>query len=162
MIMQTVVYLFFILGMMRIYHLLVLKKKTFLFGAYLVFPGTFLHEGSHWFMAKALNGKPTNFSVKPIRGRGGWWLGKINYDGYPYNKFFIQLAPMILLGPICYWLVAWRLEQPRDWSEILYLLGISNLCYGAMPSMIDIESSLSEPPDWVWAGITLLYFYAVL
>lgn len=68
-------------------------KTTF----FVLFIGTVFHELLHYIVAVTLNGKPTNFSIKPKIQNGEVFLGGMNIQNPNiYNIVFIAMAPICL------------------------------------------------------------------
>ena len=65
--------------------------------ALLVWPGTLLHELSHWLVALVLGGRPSSLSVVPSRTERGWRLGAVGVRNVRwFNALPIGAAPLLL------------------------------------------------------------------
>lgn len=134
-------------------------KRYSWFFAFLVLPGTFCHEASHYFAALLLNGKPVGFSLWPRRSCNQLVLGSVRISNQRwYNVFFIGMAPLCLFYA-AYHLFMWMQARRLDlgWPVFLLLFLVANLAYGALPSSQDIKVSAKSPVGWVILGVLLTY-----
>lgn len=137
-------------------------RRVFLLFSLLVLPGTLAHETLHFLTGLALKARPTGFSLVPRREGRGWVMGSVAFGNIRwYNAFFVGLAPLLLL-PIAYGLVVWRLQgQPGfGWIEALVVFLIANFIYAALPSWQDLRVAARSPIGWlllagllVWGGV---------
>ena len=137
-------------------------RRQFWVFSLLVLPGTFAHESSHWVLGLLLNGQPRTFTLMPHREAGGWVMGSVALTNLRwYNAFFIGMAPLLLL-PLAYWAMTWRLGLTPgfSWQEALAVYLIANLAYASIPSWQDVKASARSPLGWLLLGAGLLWAYS--
>ncbi len=145
---RGLVYLAMLVGMLLVFQRL---KGSFLLFSLLVLPGTFCHELCHLCVGTPLRGRPTRFRVLPKREGHGYVLGSVAFANVRwYNAFFLGMAPLLLL-PLAYGLLAWRLngDPVITWREGLILYLIANLIYAALPSWQDCRIAARSPVGWL-------------
>ncbi|MBP1771413.1 MAG: hypothetical protein H6P99_576 [Holophagaceae bacterium] len=141
-------------GMAAALWLLYQARRSFWLFSLLALPGTICHEACHWLIGKLLNGSPSGFTVIPRREGHGFVLGSVALQNLRwYNAFFIGLAPL-LLGPLAYLLLRWRLgSQPHiGWSEAGLVFLMANLVFAAIPSGQDLRVAARSPVGWLLLG----------
>lgn len=134
--------------------LLYQARRSFWLFSLLALPGTICHEACHWLVGKLLNGRPCGFTVIPRREGRGFVLGSVALQNLRwYNAFFIGLAPL-LLGPLAYLLLRWRLGgQPHlGWLEAGLVFLLANLVFAAIPSGQDVRAAARSPVGWLLLG----------
>jgi hypothetical protein len=141
----------------------------------LVLPGTVLHEGSHWAVARLLGVRATAFSLMPVtRSERRVQLGAVTLQGAdPLRASLIGLAPLVS-GTVAVLMIggkfglmpgamasldglgaAWLAIRaaPGAWLWLYLLLAISNAMF----------PSASDRAAWgvaaIWAGILLIALY---
>lgn len=127
--------------------LLQLARRWMPLFALLVWPGTVLHELSHWGVALLLGGKPTAPDLVPVRTeRGRWRLGSIGIRRVRwFNALPIGLAPL-LLAPAAVWLLLHATRTPAThWSHWLGLYGVAAIAASCLPSIADWKIVASRP-----------------
>jgi len=102
------------LAILSILHLLLRRTHAFI-GIVIQIPSTFLHELAHYLTAFVLGGKPSKFSMRPIRyelpdGRAGWRLGSVAFRPTLLSAAPAAIAPMWFLLP------AWLLFIDKYWT----------------------------------------------
>jgi hypothetical protein len=141
-------YLASLVGVLLIFHRL---KRFFLLFSLLLLPGTFCHELCHFCVGGLLNGRPKHFTIKPQKEGAGYVMGSVAFAHVRwYNAFFLGIAPLLLL-PLAYALLAWRLKgHPAfGWGEGLALYLIANLIYASLPSWQDLRVAARSPIGWL-------------
>lgn len=128
-------------------------KTRLILLAIIYFPGTVLHELSHYFAAKLLFVQTGRISLLPHFKEDGLELGSVQIAKTDFlRRFLIGIAPLVtgvsLLGSIVYIAISIRPTSP--W--ILVLLG-----YGALTTLNTMSLSKSDlVGSWKVALILLL------
>jgi hypothetical protein len=114
--------------------------------ALLVWPGTFLHELSHWLMALLLGGRPTALNVVPVRSERGWRLGSVAIGNLrAFNAVPIALAPL-LLAPLAAWALVHATRVPASsWLHWALLYVATSAAVSCLPSLTDWKLVFSRP-----------------
>lgn len=122
--------------------------------------GTILHEGMHWIFALLLFGRPTGFSVVPVRQPdGSIQLGEVRISNLKWwNGLFIGCAPL-LLSAMGLWLVS--LGDSAAFGERNILTGfVASQCFlSCWPSRQDLR--LAGQSAMVYGLIGLAMWIAV-
>jgi hypothetical protein len=145
---RDLAYLAAMVGMLFLFRRL---RGIFWVFALAVLPGTLCHELCHLGAGLLLNGRPARFSLLPRREGQTWILGSVGFAHVRwYNAFFLGAAPLLLL-PLAYGLLAWRLggRPGLSWGEGLWLYGIANLVYASLPSWQDLRIAARSPVGWL-------------
>ena len=114
--------------------------------ALLVWPGTMLHELSHWLLALLLGGKPSSLSVVPARTERGLRLGSVGVRRLRgFNALPIGLAPLLLAPFAVLALVHAARVGPQSWVHwaLLYVATSAAVC--CLPSFADLKIVASRP-----------------
>ncbi|HET9483348.1 MAG TPA: hypothetical protein VFO79_05270 [Xanthomonadales bacterium] len=114
--------------------------------ALLVWPGTVLHELSHWLVALLLGGQPGSLSVVPVRTERGLRLGSVGVRRLRgFNALPIGLAPLLLAPLALLALVHAARVEPRSWVHwaLLYVATSAAVC--CLPSFADLKIVASRP-----------------
>jgi hypothetical protein len=126
-------------------------RRMFWVFSLLVLPGTLAHECCHLALGLLLGGRPSSFNLLPRRKEQGWEMGSVGFQRLTWlNAFFIGMAPLLLL-PVAYGLVRWRLagRPGLGWPEALAVYLIANLIYAALPSWQDLKIAARSPIGWI-------------
>jgi len=153
---RELLYLAILVGMLLVFQRL---KRLFLVFSLAVLPGTLCHELCHLCVGGLLGGQPTNVTVLPKREGRTWVMGAVTFAHVRwYNAFFLGLAPLLLL-PLAYGLLAWRLkaQAAMTWGEALWLYLIANLIYAALPSWQDLKVAARSPVGWLLLAAAAAY-----
>jgi len=141
------------------------KSEFLVFFVY--FLGVFLHELSHYFVAKITFGKPTNFTVLPkkmehIDGSCSWTFGSVISRNVNYfNAFFIGLSPLVLL------LIAYVTYQHyfeyvsyEPLNIVLFYVILYYVMYNSIPSSVDLKLGLMEYPfmSFIYLVISVIIY----
>lgn len=123
-----------------------LARRWVLLYALLVWPGTFLHELSHWLVATLLGGRPTSLTIVPVRSERGWRLGSVGIGQVRwFNALPIGIAPLLLapLGVLAL-LQAERVDASSwvHWGLLYVAAGAAVSC---LPSPTDWRVVASRP-----------------
>src|SRR5688572_31757406 len=104
----------------------------------LVWPGTVLHELSHWVVALLLGGEPGSLSVVPSRTERGWRLGAVGIRRVRgFNALPIGCAPLLLAPLAAFAFVHALRVDARSWVHwgLLYLA--TSAAVSCLPSFTD-------------------------
>lgn len=114
--------------------------------ALLVWPGTFLHELSHWLVALLLGGQPGALNVVPVRSERGWRLGSVAIGNLrAFNAIPIALAPL-LLAPLAAWALVHATRVPApSWLHWALLYVATSAAVSCLPSLTDWKLVFSRP-----------------
>ena len=114
--------------------------------ALLVWPGTVVHEISHWIVALLLGGQPTSMSVIPVRTERGLRLGAVGVRRVRwFNALPIGLAPL-LLAPLAVlaFVHAARIDA-QSWAHWALLYVATSAAVSCLPSLADWRLVASKP-----------------
>ena len=139
-------------------------RRLFWVFSVLVLPGTLAHETCHLVLGLLMNGRPASFNLVPRRDGKGWIMGSVAFGNLRwYNAFFIGMAPLLLL-PLAWWLMTWRLGLgvAWRWQEALAVYLIANLVYAALPSWVDVKAAAKSPVGWLLLAGALGWGYRAL
>ncbi len=149
---EGIFYSFSLLGCLTLLSLL--RRRAGLF-ALAAFPGTFFHELSHFVIGVLFRGQPTDLRILPKRTSEGILLGSVKCTNIRwYNGMFIGLAPLLLL-PIAFGLVLWRLNLALGWhaAEGLWVYFIACLAQASVPSRQDLR--IAAISKWMLASLVI-------
>jgi hypothetical protein len=119
---------------MGIVYLLTRSRHAAL-GLYVLvlWPGTLVHELSHWLMAKLVGVRTGRLSIFPSRGRGGHYqLGFVTVRGGAlWQHTLIGLAPLLVGSLLTFWLATGLFDVPalqqawlnRRWADVVAVVG---------------------------------------
>lgn len=139
----TALDLAFVAALLVLMHL---ARRWVLLYALLVWPGTVLHELSHWLVALLTGAKPSSLSVVPVRVERRWRLGSVGIGRvHTLNALPIGCAPL-LLAPLAAVALAQALRvDPASgvrWAG-LYVAVIAAV--SCLPSVADWKIVASRP-----------------
>jgi hypothetical protein len=127
------------------------------------FIGNFLHELSHFLVSLLLNGKPKTFSIKPEKEGNYYKFGSVySVNLRWYNKFFISLAPLLLLV-ILYFVDKYFYLYLEDnfYNQLFYIFVVVVLIDNSIPSITDFNIAFDGHSYALWlfliCGLTYLY-----
>lgn len=123
-----------------------LARRWLALYALLVWPGTLLHELSHWLVALLLGGQPSSLSVVPVRTERGLRLGSVGVRRLRgFNALPIGCAPL-LLAPLAVmaFLHAGRVDA-RSWVHWALLYLATSAAVSCLPSLADWKLVGSRP-----------------
>lgn len=120
-------------------------------------PGTVLHEASHWISAWLLQGQPSQFNVWPdwtaLWGNqnkpagAAYSLGSVQLTPNWYNSASIALAPLLLWPLSAAWL--WLAMRASRWQWTLaWLYLAASTLSSAWPSGVDWQVAWQAPTSW--------------
>jgi hypothetical protein len=127
----------------------------------IMFPGTVIHELSHWIVAELLRvrtGEITIFPTTKDKLNGQQSLGSVATSKTdPFRSFAIGIAPFATGLAVLFFLTKLILEQPAIWQLIL-------LYYGIVVTGNSMLTSDSDRKNWPiallgFAAITALLYY---
>jgi len=114
--------------------------------ALLVWPGTFLHELSHWLVAVVLGGEPTSPSIWPARTERGWRLGAVGIRRVRwFNALPIGCAPLLLAPLAALALVHATRIDAGSWAHWALLYVATGAAVSCLPSLADWKLVWSRP-----------------
>ncbi|MDH5858676.1 hypothetical protein [Lampropedia aestuarii] len=123
----------------------------------LAWPGTVQHEASHWLVAWALQGSPSQFHVWPDWGAlwrhsqggvgGSFSLGSVQFIPNWYNSASVALAPL-LLWPISLLWLSLALRAQLWGPRLLWLYLAASSISSAWPSSVDWQLAWQAPGSW--------------
>ena len=134
--------------------------------AYLVLPGTILHEGAHYLMALVLQGSPEPFHILPevlyddAGQRTAILFGYVMYHGNWYNVSAVGLAPLLIfpIVPACCILA----ERSKSTSTVVLYLYIALCGWTAyFPSSIDFAGAVESKSSWGPAAVIISISFAL-
>ena len=121
-------------------------RRWALLYALLAWPGTFLHELSHWLMALILGGQPTSLSIVPVRTERGWRLGSVGIRRVRwFNALPIGLAPLLLAPLAALALVHAARVDAASWMHWALLYVATSAAVSCLPSFVDWKVVASRP-----------------
>src|SRR5579871_2513217 len=110
--------------------------------ALVVFPGTALHELSHWLVALILGARPTFPSLVPHRVGNVWQLGEVRFRPGHLRAMFVALAPLLLAPLALWWTLAFVVPAAWPWWYLLHVWIAAGLLYSCLPSRTDLRLAL--------------------
>lgn len=137
-------------------------RRWVLLYALLAWPGTVLHELSHWLVALVLGGQPSSLSVVPVRSERGWRLGAVGIRRVRgYNALPIGCAPLLLAPLAAFAFVhAVRLDAAH-WAHWALLYVATAAAVSCLPSLADWKLVWSRPLGSIaWAVLGVAAGYA--
>jgi hypothetical protein len=143
----------FLAGCMLLIHL---SRRWVLLYALLAWPGTLLHELSHWLIAAVLGGRPTVPSIVPTRTERGWRLGSVGirhvrwFNALPIGSAPLLLAPLAIAALVTS--VRWPASHWAHWFALYVAAAAALAC---LPSLADWKIVGSRP-------LGLVFYAAVL
>lgn len=122
------------------------SRRWVLLYALLAWPGTVLHELSHWLVAALLGGRPTLPNVVPARTERGWRLGSVGIRRVRwFNALPIGCAPL-LLAPLALSALAAAMQWPAShWARWVALYVAAAAALACLPSLADWKIVASRP-----------------
>lgn len=142
------------------------RVKAFrnLYSAWLFyFIGNFLHELSHYMVSLILNGRPKAFSIMPKKEGNYYKFGYVTSSNFKwYNRFFISLAPLLLLI-VLYYMDKYFYVFLEDnlYNLLLYMFLVVVLIDNSIPSITDFNLAFEGYSYAFWLSIicSLIYIY---
>ncbi len=139
----TVLDLAFIVFALLLMHF---AKRWVLLYALLAWPGTVLHELSHWLVAMLTGGRPTSLSLVPSRTERGWRLGAVGIGSVRwFNALPIGIAPL-LLAPLAWIALSYSTRFAaatwQHWAALYVAVAAAASC---LPSLADWKIVFSRP-----------------
>lgn len=121
-------------------------RRRVLLYALLAWPGTVLHELSHWLVALVLGGQPASLSVVPVRSERGWRLGAVGIRRVrAWNALPIGCAPL-LLAPLAAFAFVHALRiDASHWAHWALLYVATSAAVSCLPSLADWKLVWSKP-----------------
>lgn len=115
-------------------------------------PFTFMHELAHFVVALLTGGRPSSFSILPVRSGGRWVLGSVRAVPTLLSAAPTALAPLGWLAIGYYLLLQWDFRP--QWVPGYLLIIVLYACSAACtPSFQDFKVALRNPFSLVlWAG----------
>lgn len=116
-------------------------------------PFTFMHELAHFVVALLTGGRPSSFSILPVRSGGRWVLGSVRAVPTLLSAAPTALAPLGWLVIGYYLLLQWDFRPL--WVPGYLLIIVLYACSAACtPSFQDLKVALGNPFSLVlWAGV---------
>ncbi|MFQ6015526.1 MAG: hypothetical protein ACE5NP_08795 [Anaerolineae bacterium] len=100
------------------------KRTAFILYSLLLFPGTLVHESSHWLAAQLLRVRVRKISFKPAKVSRGLRLGFVQIArADPIRESLIGLAPLLGGSLVILLIARWGLGVSADISSVTDLLG---------------------------------------
>ena len=126
--------------------LLHLSRRWVLLYALLAWPGTLLHELSHWLVALVLGGQPASLSIVPVRTERGWRLGAVGIRRVRgWNALPIGCAPLLLAPLAVFAFVHARRVDASSWVHGALLYVATSAAVSCLPSLADWKLVWSRP-----------------
>lgn len=114
--------------------------------ALIVWPGTVLHELSHWLVALLLGGQPGSLSVVPVRTERGLRLGSVGVRRLrAFNALPIGCAPLLLAPLAVFAFVHAARVDARSWVHWALLYIATSAAVSCLPSIADWRLVWSRP-----------------
>jgi hypothetical protein len=127
-----------------VYRLTASHKQAYTSYFLLMLPGIFVHEGSHWLVARLFGLKPGKFRVWPKPGAKSLRLGSVTFrSGGIWLDSIVGLAPL-LIGSL---LLAWIGQAVFQSDQMLDYF----LTQGSMNGLRALASLLSRPDGLLWS-----------
>lgn len=130
------------------------KSNTFLL--IFNFPGTVVHELSHFILGLIFLAKPKNYTLIPKKTENGYVLGSVSFTNIRwYNAIPIGMSPLILL-PLSLYLIFILININMTNIEFfIYTYIISSILISSKPSTTDIYVALESK-------IGILFYLAII
>jgi hypothetical protein len=126
---------------------------------FLAWPGTVVHEASHYLVGKLTNGEPFDFNVAPDASvNGKRQLGSVSFR----NITWFNAAP-IGFAPVLCVLAAWWLLHVHTGSLLgngAMIVLASSVLSGCFPSSADIKIATKHASGLIfWITVIVLFFH---
>lgn len=130
--------------------------------SFVLLPGTFVHELSHYLVAHALGVRTFGFVLSPILEEGTVRLGSVSIQKTgPFRKTLVGLAPF-LIGLFLLFSLLWWVSSDTGspvWKILLVLYGVFQVSNTMFPSEADISGAPIFVILLVGALLAGLYFF---
>jgi hypothetical protein len=133
--------------------------RTRTFGKVLAWPGTVLHELSHFLVALITGSKPQTLRLWPERDAEGVTLGSVSFCAGWLTAGIVALAPLAMLAPAAVWLLVVRPAATLHEEAVAGVLAAYCL-HACWPSRADWLIAFRHPVGSAIVLAVLLMFAA--